>query len=103
MLNPDVKNAVRTKIYAIRMEHMGDRIRQLREARRMTQTQLGHVCGVTKSAVSQWESGSTANIRLPALLALVEALGTDVPYLAWGSDRAPVKPSGRRKGHTASS
>src|SRR5687767_9386413 len=94
---PHVKNAVPTLGYAQFMEHMGDRIKQLRVARGMTQEQLAKACGVTKSAVSQWENGGTINIRLQPFLRALEALGTDAPYLIWGKDRAAPTPSGRRK------
>lgn len=35
------------------------RIRQLRRERGLTQEHLGELCGASKSAVSQWESGDT--------------------------------------------
>lgn len=55
----------------------------------MTQVDLAKAVGVTKSAVCQWEDGSTQNIRLTHFMALLRALGTDAPYLIWGSDRSP--------------
>lgn len=98
MLNLEVKNAIHAKRYAGRMDNMGDRIRQLRVARGMTQTELATMCGVTKSAVSQWENGHTANIRLQAFLRLVEALQTDPQYLIWGPSRNPRQGAMRRQG-----
>jgi transcriptional regulator with XRE-family HTH domain len=78
------------------METMGDRIRFLRESKSWTQTQLAERltargAPVTFSAVSQWERGETANIKLPAFLALVEELGTTHEYLVHG----PSDPSSR--------
>jgi transcriptional regulator with XRE-family HTH domain len=98
MLHPKVKHAVRYGLYAVHMETMGDRIRSLRRARGLTQAELAKLCGVTKSAVSQWEGGSTSNIKLQALLALLAALHTDVPYLLYGPDRAPVQDRKRTSG-----
>lgn len=91
MLNHAVKDAGLPVIYAVCMETMGDRIRQLRIARGLTQPALGELCGgVTKSAVSQWEDGSTENIKLKTFIRLCEVLQTDPQYLIWGADRSPT-------------
>lgn len=93
MLNRIVKDAVPYGLYAaLPMETMGDRIRQLRIARGLTQSQLGELCDVTKSAVSQWEDGSTSNIKLQTFMKLCLALQTDPEYLIWGEDRGPELP-----------
>lgn len=93
MLNPQIKDAGLEYGYAIvLMEKMADRIRQLREAKGMTQPQLAKLTGVTKSAVSQREDGATANIKLEPFLRLCDALGTDPHYLVWGADRIPANP-----------
>jgi DNA-binding XRE family transcriptional regulator len=98
MLNTQVKDAVPTSTYAFGcMETMGDRIRQLREARGLTQQQLGALVGVTKSAVSQWEDGSTKNLKLETFLRVCEVLQTDAEYLIWGPDRgAATRGVGKR-------
>lgn len=36
---------------------IGSRLRQLRLKNRLTQEQVGEICGVTKGMISQWESG----------------------------------------------
>lgn len=77
------------------METMGDRIRLLRKAHGLTQGELAELCGVTVSAVSQWETGSTASIKLEVFLALLEALHTDGPYLVFGPDRRPASARAR--------
>lgn len=92
MLNCVVKDAGPAVAYAFRMETMGDRIRALREARGYTQTQLGELCGVSKSAVSQWEDGTTSDIKLVPFLKLLDALKTDGHYLVYGPDREPPGP-----------
>ena len=71
------------------MQTMGDRIRQLRIARGYSQEALAEVCGVTRGAVSQWEIGSTANVKLKTFMVLAETLGTDFAYLIYGPDRRP--------------
>lgn len=90
MLNPLVKDAGPVVAYASRMETMGDRIRQLRVARGLTQPELAELCGVTKSAVSQWEDGSTTDIKLIPFLKLLDTLKTDGRYLVYGEDRGPA-------------
>lgn len=102
MLNIEVKHAEQSNLYAVPlMETMGARIRRLREAKGLTQPALAELCGVTKSAVSQWEDESTANIKLEPFLRLCEHLGTDPRYLVWGPERvdpaAPLPPKTLRR------
>jgi transcriptional regulator with XRE-family HTH domain len=88
MLNLGIKDAVQTVPYAqLHMETMGDRIRQLRKARNLTQEEFAKSVGVTKSAVSQWEDGSTKNLKLDTFLRVLETLGTDAECLIFGPDR----------------
>jgi transcriptional regulator with XRE-family HTH domain len=88
MLNLQVKDAVQTRPYAfLAMETMGDRIKQLRRARNLTQEQFAQAVGVTKSAVSQWEDGSTKNLKLQTFLMVLEVLATDAEFLIYGPER----------------
>lgn len=88
MLNLQIKDAVQAVAYAVLdMETMGDRIRQLRKARNLTQETFAKAVGVTKSAVSQWEDGSTKNLKLETFLLVLEALHTDAEFLIWGPER----------------
>jgi DNA-binding transcriptional regulator YiaG len=88
MLNLQVKDAVQTRPYAfLAMETMGDRIKQLRRARNLTQEQFAQAVGVTKSAVSQWEDGSTKNLKLATFLLVLEVLATDAEFLIYGPER----------------
>jgi transcriptional regulator with XRE-family HTH domain len=83
-------------------ETMGQRIRLLRESRGYTQEQLGELVGVSKGAVSQWELGGVANIKLKTFLSLCEVLGTTWNYLVLGPERtSPAPPSGTRKGRVS--
>ncbi len=47
---------------------MGPRLIQLRHRYKINQSRLGELCGVTKGAVSQWETG----ISMPEIKKLVE-------------------------------
>lgn len=63
---------------------LGERMKELRLRAGLTQQRLADLCGVTKSAVSQWEAGVTDNIGLQAFLKMLSALHTDFEYLAFG-------------------
>lgn len=78
------------------VETMADRIRSLRESKNFTQEELAKACGVTASAVSQWETAVTANIKLEPFLTLCRVLGTDPYYLAFGPSRVPSKDSQKK-------
>lgn len=78
---------------------MAQRIRVLRKARGLNQSELAALCGVTVSAVSQWETGTTASIKLPVVMALTEALHTDLAFLVYGAARKPAAPQ-KRTGRT---
>lgn len=87
MLNLYVKHAGPAHGYDEPMSTMGERIRKLREAHGMTQLDLGKRVGVSKSAVSQWESDSTQNVKLATFLRLCTVLHTDPSYLIYGPGR----------------
>lgn len=98
MLNLQVKDACPAPRYAVPMtDTLGSRIKQLRQAKGYTQLELAKLVGVTKSSVSQWETGLSANIKLPEFLELCRILGTDPYYLVFGNDREPVSPAPNRR------
>jgi DNA-binding XRE family transcriptional regulator len=98
MLTGNANHAIEPDLYPIRMETMGDRIRTLRQARGLSQSQLAERVGVTAGAVSQWENGNTQNIKIPTYLKLCTELGTTPHYLALGPNhKPPVLPPGRRQ------
>lgn len=85
------------------METMGERIRQLRDARSLTQEALGERLGVSRAAVSKWELGGTRDIRLSTFLALCREFDTTPDYLVFGPPENGRDPSGRfarRRRHT---
>lgn len=67
-----------------KMENTGDRIRQARKAAGLTAAELAHRVGVTKSAVLQWESGATKNVRPTNLWAVSHATGCSAEWLIYG-------------------
>jgi transcriptional regulator with XRE-family HTH domain len=67
------------------MDTIGDRIRQARVAAGIrTQQQLADAVGVTRSAVSQWESGTSQHVKPEHLAAIAEACSVEMRWLATG-------------------
>lgn len=97
MAYTEVKDSLPAGSYSIPMEEMGDRIKTLRQARSLTQEQLAERLGVSKMAVSQWETGATKNPGLKTFLALCDELATTPHYLIFGADHRTVQQR-RRQG-----
>ena len=71
--------------------HHGARLRLARQARGLSQQQLANVAGVSRQAISLWESGGN-DPSLRAAFALANALGMTVGELFGPGERAaPVK------------
>lgn len=66
------------------MDTIGDRIKKQRKSLDLTQEELGTKIGVTKSSVSQWESGMTKSLTGKNLTGLAEALGVTEKWLVTG-------------------
>jgi DNA-binding transcriptional regulator YiaG len=68
-------------------ESLGTRIRTLREAGGLTQTDLAVAIGVTEAAVAAWETGHSLNLKLQTFLRILDVLGVAEPeYLIGGTD-----------------
>lgn len=63
------------------------RLKELRQAKNLTQTQLAHKIGTTQQSVARWESGRTTPSVL-TLNALAQALGSTVAYLLGQQSKA---------------
>ena len=63
---------------------LGSRIRDRRGELRLTGEQLAKKARCTKSAVSQWESGDTKNLKLENFFAVADALEVEPRWLASG-------------------
>ena len=68
-------------------EELGQRIQQLRKAKGFSQEELADRVGVSRQAVSKWESGQTAP-DLERLLAVSGQLDTTTDYLLTGQHPA---------------
>ena len=60
---------------------MGSKIKTLRKAMGLTQTELGERVGVKKNAVSKWECGRVEGIPASTLKALANLFQVPVSYL----------------------
>lgn len=75
----------RPAISMLFMTTIGERILQARTAAGFqTQKDLADRCGVTRSAVSQWEAGTSENIKPQNLAAIAEACAVSMRWLATG-------------------
>lgn len=66
------------------MNDFARRLRELREQKGLTQTELADIVGVTWSAISKYERGIVDNLPYGRMSKLAEALGTSVAYLTSG-------------------
>lgn len=63
----------------------GQRIRELRKARHLTQTQLADECNTTKQAVSMWETDNAIPSRI-SLEFLCDVFNVEMDYLMGRQD-----------------
>jgi transcriptional regulator with XRE-family HTH domain len=63
---------------------IGDRIRERREELAMKPADLSRAAGCSISAVMQWESNKTKNLKLDNLFKIADALGLEARWLANG-------------------
>jgi transcriptional regulator with XRE-family HTH domain len=66
---------------------VGTRIRALRRARGLTQDDLATACGVSRSAVAQWETDRAGQLR-GNITRIAEALGASIEHLLQGAGPA---------------
>lgn len=74
--------------------NVGQRIKELREQRQMTQEALGALCGTTKQTIFKYETGIVTNIPMDRVCKIAEALHVSPAYLmGWeesGSDLSSI-------------
>lgn len=71
------------------METLAKRISRLREAKELRQEDVAQKVGVSRVAVTKWENGQTANIKLANLTALCKLFDVTYDHLITGKDEAP--------------
>ena len=72
------------------MSTTGERIKQLRIARGMTQEELGAKIGVKLAAINKYETGIIVNLKRSTIQKLADALDTTPIYLMGWEDPAPL-------------
>lgn len=71
---------------------VGEKIKSLRKAMGLTQTELGERVGVKKNAVSKWECGRVEDIPGTTLKALAKLFDVPTSYLIDDISPAPLPP-----------
>ena len=71
------------------MSTLGERIKLKRKSAKMTQEELAKKAGVTKSAISQYESGLTKKMDGDKLLLIAKSLSVSAEWLIYGKDQPP--------------
>ena len=74
----------RFKLSLMTKEMLGDRLRRSRRAAKLTQAELGRAARISASAVSQLESGNSANLKPENLFAIARRLGKNPEWIATG-------------------
>ena len=69
---------------------VGDKIKSLRKAMGLTQTELGDRVGVKKNAVSKWECGRVEDIPTSTIKALANLFDVPPSYLIDDENAAPA-------------
>lgn len=68
-------------------------LKKLREARGLTYTDIARVVGISRQAVSKWESGDSKNIRLDHLEAVCKFYGITIEQLLSGAIAQDAHPT----------
>ena len=71
------------------MTTLASRLEQAMKETGVTQAEIARACGVTDSAVSQWRSGLTQNMKMAHIFAAADRLGVRDRWLAVGT--GPMK------------
>jgi transcriptional regulator with XRE-family HTH domain len=61
--------------------NLGNRIRHLREARKLNASQLARIAGISRQTVAKIECGISGDIKLGQAIAVAEALGISLDVL----------------------
>lgn len=71
--------------------NIGEKIRAARQAKGMTQEELGAILGVQKSAIAKYESGRVVNIKRSTLKKISDILGIPPFELIYGEEHRQMQ------------
>ena len=66
------------------MKTLGERIKEIRIEKGLSQNALGRIIGVSKSSVCQWEKGKTKYMTGSNMINTAQALGVNPRWLESG-------------------
>ncbi|HII0648179.1 TPA: helix-turn-helix domain-containing protein [Salmonella enterica subsp. enterica serovar Yopougon] len=69
-----------------KMSHIGDNIRRMREAAKLSQQELADNSGISKAQISRLEKGTQQNPQIQTVIALATELGTTIEELIFGEE-----------------
>ena len=72
---------------------MGKKLRELRDARGITQREVANAVGVTEATVSRWESGHINNMRRDKIESLAKVLQVSPLVIMGRDDESPAPPA----------
>lgn len=73
------------------METLGQRIKRYREERKLSQQEVADKVGVSRVAVTKWESEQTANLKLGNLLGICELFDVAIEVMIRGEQKTQKK------------
>lgn len=71
---------------------MGERLKQLREQKKLTQEEVGAIIGVNKAAIQKYESGKVENIKRSNIKKLADFFNVTPTYLMGWDDAKKETP-----------
>ena len=66
---------------------LGDRIRELRKSKQLTQEELAQCLGLQKSAIAKYEKGRVTNIKRETLLKMAHIFEVTPAYIIGGDEK----------------
>lgn len=69
------------------LQSIGDNVRTARKAKRLTQSGLGALAGVSRAQIERLENGRAADMGFNLVLRLVRTLGLDLTLQAYNRGR----------------